>query len=321
MKRCVVGLAWLAALACFSMLLALSWGSYSLAWSGYDELTHTVLWKLRLPRALAAFACGGLLAWVGALLQALLRNPLADPGVLGVAGGASLGALVALWLGAGVMLVQAGAALGAFGSALLLLGLSARSLSSALTDTQAAVRVLLGGVMVAAACGALISLILSLAPESDLRGMLFWLLGDMSGARHVGLAWVAWGFSVLASLYLARPLNLISLGDVQALTLGVNVHQLRWQVLVAASLMTGTAVTVGGAIGFVGLVVPHVLRRWLGHDQRLLLPACLLGGGSFLVLADTLARTAWAPLQLPVGVMTALIGVPVFLWIMYRARR
>jgi iron complex transport system permease protein len=262
-----------------------------------------------------------LLAWVGALLQALLRNPLADPGVLGVAGGASLGALLALWLGAGVVLTQAGAGLGALAAALALVGLSARSLSSPLTDTQASVRVLLGGVMIAAGCGALISLILSLAPESDLRGMLFWLLGDMSGARYTGVAWAAWLLAALSSVGLARPLNLVALGDVQALTLGVRVRLLRWKVLGAASLMTGIAVTVGGAIGFVGLVVPHVLRRWLGHDQRVLLPGCLLGGGSFLVLADTLARTAWAPLQLPVGVMTALIGVPVFLWVMYRARR
>jgi iron complex transport system permease protein len=296
---------------------SIDWGS---AWTPGSN-SHTVLFELRLPRVLAGFFCGGLLAVSGALLQVLLRNPLADPGVLGVSGGASLGALSAIALGVPLAWVSAGAAAGAIVSTALLFVFSARSLLSALQDSQASVRVLLTGVMLGAASAAGVSVILSLAPETDLRGMLFWLLGDLSGAQYLSLAGVSWLLAGIVSWLLSPALNLLLLGDIQALTLGVHVKRLRWSVLLLCALGTGVAVTVAGAIGFVGLIVPHLLRRWLGHDQRLLLPGCWFAGGALLTLADALARTCFSPLQLPVGVMTALLGVPVFLWILSHARR
>jgi iron complex transport system permease protein len=296
---------------------SIDWGS---AWTPGSN-SHTVLFELRLPRVLAGFFCGGLLAVSGALLQVLLRNPLADPGVLGVSGGASLGALSAIARGVPLAWVSAGAAAGAIVSTALLFVFSARSLLSALQDSQASVRVLLTGVMLGAASAAGVSVILSLAPETDLRGMLFWLLGDLSGAQYLSLAGVTWLLAGIVSWLLSPALNLLLLGDIQALTLGVHVKRLRWSVLLLCALGTGVAVTVAGAIGFVGLIVPHLLRRWLGHDQRLLLPGCWFAGGALLTLADALARTCFSPLQLPVGVMTALLGVPVFLWILSHARR
>jgi iron complex transport system permease protein len=309
-----------------AMVCVLAWlmGSQSIDWAEVwraGSTSHTILFELRLPRVLAGFFCGGLLALSGVLLQVLLRNPLADPGVLGVSGGASLGALSAIALGVPLAWVSAGAAVGALLSTALLFLFSARSLLSTLQDSQASVRVLLTGVMLGSASAAGVSVILSLAPETDLRGMLFWLLGDLSGAQYLSLAGVTWLLAGIVGWLLSPALNLLLLGDIQALMLGVHVKRLRWGVLLLCALSTGVAVTVAGAIGFVGLIVPHLLRRWLGHDQRLLLPACWLGGGALLVLADALARTCFSPLQLPVGVMTALLGVPVFLWILSHARR
>ncbi|MCA3159113.1 MAG: iron ABC transporter permease [Burkholderiales bacterium] len=309
-----------------AMVCVLAWlmGSQSIDWAEVwraGSTSHTILFELRLPRVLAGFFSGGLLALSGALLQVLLRNPLADPGVLGVSGGASLGALSAIALGVPLAWVSAGAAVGALLSTALLFLFSARSLLSTLQDSQASVRVLLTGVMLGSASAAGVSVILSLAPETDLRGMLFWLLGDLSGAQYLSLAGVTWLLAGIVGWLLSPALNLLLLGDIQALMLGVHVKRLRWGVLLLCALSTGVAVTVAGAIGFVGLIVPHLLRRWLGHDQRLLLPACWLGGGALLVLADALARTCFSPLQLPVGVMTALLGVPVFLWILSHARR
>jgi iron complex transport system permease protein len=279
------------------------------------------LFELRLPRVLAAFFCGGLLALSGALLQVLLRNPLADPGVLGVSSGAALGALSTIALGISHAWVSAGAAVGALLSTALLFLFSARSLLSPVQDGQASVRILLTGVMLGSASAAGISAILSLAPQTDLRGMLFWLMGDLSGAQYLPLAGLTWLAAGVMAWLLSPALNRLLLGDIQALTLGVAVKPLRWGVLFLCAVSTGVAVTVAGTIGFVGLIVPHLLRRWLGHDQRVLLPACWWAGGTFLALADALARTCFSPLQLPVGVMTALLGVPVFLWILSHARR
>lgn len=303
-----------------ALLLALSIGSQKLQWAQLFEptsLTHTLVFQLRLPRVLVAFMCGSLLAVTGALLQLLLRNPLADPSVLGVSGGASVGALLALLFGLSGVSVSLAAALGASLATLLLFAVSARSLFGAPLlhlNHDAPVRLLLAGVMLATACGALVSLVLSLAPEANVRGMLFWLLGDLSAAQPNVLAGLVCLGTALLAAYWAPSFNLLMLGETQAFSLGVNVRRLRWQCLVLAALATGVAVTLAGPIGFVGLLVPHVLRRWLGHDQRLVLPAAALLGGAFLALADALARTVAAPLQLPVGVITALIGVPVFWW-------
>ena len=188
-------------------------------------------------------------------------------------------------------------------------------------DDEAASVVLLTGVMLAAFAAALLALLLALAPDGTLRPMVFWLLGDLAGATDLRLALaacVALALALAAALKLARPLNLLLRGDVQALTQGVPVERVRRALVLVAALATGIAVALAGAVGFVGFVAPHLLRLVVGNDQRVLLPASVLGGGTLVVLADTLARTVAAPLQLPVGVVTALIGVPVFLWLLPR---
>ena len=272
-----------------------------------------VVRNLRLPRALTGFACGGLLALAGALLQVLLRNPLADPYVLGISGGAGIGALLAIVGGLGVAGINGLAFAGALGSMLLVFGLAHGDGGW----TQS--RLLLTGVIVAAGCGAVVTLMLAVAPEDRLRGMLFWLMGDLSQTGDPQLALIVLAGVLLLALPFARELNLLARGADVAQALGVAVRPLRRGVYFVASLATAVAVTHAGAIGFIGLIVPHVVRLAAGNDQRLLLPASVLAGGSLLVIADTLARTMLAPQQLPVGVLTALIGVPVFLFLLTRA--
>jgi len=316
-------------LATLAFLVALSVGSSSITTPDVVRLllqpdasaNADVLHGLRLPRALAAFGTGALLAVAGALLQVLLRNPLADPYVLGTSGGAAVGSLLAMLLGLGVAWVQCGA----FGGALLSIGfvfgvarrdLSRQSLAGSASET--APRLLLTGVMFAALWSALIALLLLLAPEARLRGMLFWLSGDLSGVVSPGWPLAALALLLLGTLPLARELNVLLRGPAIAQTLGVNVTTLRRKIYLLASLATAVAVTTAGSIGFVGLVVPHALRFVIGNDQRILLPACAIGGGVLLLLADTAARSLVAPQQLPVGVITALFGVPTFLFLLLR---
>mgnify|MGYP001295897573 FL=1 len=272
-----------------------------------------VVRSLRLPRALTGFACGGLLALAGALLQVLLRNPLADPYVLGISGGAGIGALLAIVLGFGVGGINGLAFVGALGAMLLVFGLAHGEGGW----TQS--RLLLTGVIVAAGCGAVVTLMLAIAPEDRLRGMLFWLMGDLSQTDDPQLVLVLLLLILLIALPFARELNLLARGADVAQALGVAVRPLRRGVYLLASLATAAAVTHAGAIGFIGLIVPHLVRLAAGNDQRLLLPASVLAGGSLLVIADTLARTLLAPQQLPVGVLTALIGVPAFLFLLTRS--
>ncbi|MFP5506798.1 MAG: FecCD family ABC transporter permease [Gammaproteobacteria bacterium] len=282
-----------------------------LSGGGSDPL-RTIVLELRLPRALAAFAVGGLLALAGALLQVLLRNPLADPYVLGTSGGAAVGALLAMI--AGASMPGAGAFAGALLSTLVVFGLARRG------GDWAPTRLLLTGIILASAWGALIAFILSIAPEHNLRGMLFWLMGDLQpgGLPWANLAILA--FTLIIALPLARPLNLLARGELQAFTLGVAVAPLRNTLYGLAALATASAVTLAGSVGFVGLVVPHLLRLAGARDHRVLLPACVLAGGTLLVIADTLARSLWAPRQLPVGILTAAIGVPLFLFLLLRPR-
>ena len=247
-------------------------------------------------------------------MQVLLRNPLADPYVLGLSGGAAVGALLAMLAGAAGWLVSGSAFAGALFATLLVFGLAHGG------GSWTPSRLLLTGVVVAAGWGALITLILAMAPARRLPGMLYWLMGDLS---HAATPWP--GLLVLALvcgllLPLGRTLNVLARGQLQAAALGVSVRPLEWLVYLLASLLTATAVTTAGTVGFVGLVVPHLLRLVLGNDQRVILPACALAGGALLVLADTLARVLIAPEQLPVGVITALLGVPTFLLLLYRNR-
>ncbi len=315
-------LAALAGAALVAMAAALAVGSVdvgpatvwrALAGDATDPASAVVR-ELRLPRAVAAFAVGGLLAVAGALMQVLLRNPLADPYVLGLSGGAACGALLALLAGAAAFVTPAAFA-GATVSTLVVFGLA--RCDGAWSST----RLLLTGVVVAAGWGALIMLLLAVAPDAQVRGMLFWLIGDLSGATHGTLALWALAGVLAAALPLAPDATLLARGEVTAATLGVPVRNVALALHALAAAATAVAVTVAGSVGFVGLVVPHAVRLVGGNDQRFLLPASALAGGALLVVADTLARTIVAPAQLPVGVLTALVGVPTFLWLLGRTAR
>jgi len=280
-----------------------------------DDTLREVIFSLRMPRTVSAFACGGLLALAGALMQVLLRNPLADPYVLGVSGGASVAAMLAILLGLPHLGVAGLSFLGAAAATFVVFGLAHGEGSW----TQA--RLLLTGVVVASGCGAVVALLLSIAPDNKLHNMLFWLMGDLANAID---PWPAVGALIIllaGTLPLARELNLMARGDRTAQALGVDVKRLRHLIYAGSALATGVAVTTAGSIGFVGLIVPHLIRLALGNDQRLLLPAATLAGGALLVIADTVARTVISPQQLPVGVLTALIGVPLFLFLLSRQSR
>lgn len=321
-QRALLILLSLCLLAMFSFGVALMAGSFRVppaevlgALIGQSEDSTEIILQLRLPRAIAAFACGGLLALAGALMQVLLRNPLADPYVLGISGGAGVGAMFALLLGLPVLAVDSLAFGGALGAMFIVFGLAHGD--GSWTQT----RLLLTGVIVAAGCGALVALMLAIADENRLRGMLFWLMGDLGQSTQWWPALLALTVALTLTMPFARELNLLARGQMQAQALGVAVGRLRWVIYLLASLATAASVTTAGSIGFVGLVVPHLVRLAAGNDQRLLLPASALAGGSLLVLADTAARTLIAPQQLPVGVLTALIGVPVFLFLLSRQQK
>jgi iron complex transport system permease protein len=282
--------------------------------SDAPSFARDVVFELRLPRALAAFAVGALLALSGAMLQVLLRNPLADPYVLGVSGGASVAALLAIMIGLPAVGIDGAAALGALAACLLVFALAQGP--GGWTPT----RLLLTGVVVAAGAGSLVSLLLALGDDTRLRGMVFWLLGDLSGTRRwpwlLSLAAVA----TLAGIVLGRHLNVLARGAAQAATVGMDVRRLQVVLFVGSSVLTGCAVSAAGSIGFVGLVTPHLARLALGSDNRVVLPAAALLGGALLMAADLAARVLIAPRQLPVGALTALVGVPLFLLLMSRQR-
>ena len=310
----------LALCAAGSLLVALLVGSVPLsAAQVLDSLfvqtqgiVHDIVWQLRLPRALAAFVCGALLASSGVLLQVLLRNPLADPYVLGISGGAALGALGAMLIGATLAVMNMAAFGGALAAMAIVFALSFRS------GDWNPHRLLLTGVVLSSGFAALISLILAVAPQAQLKGMLFWLMGDLSDAGASGTAWLLLVLLLAVFTWLAATLDALTLGSMKARALGVAVTPMQAARYVGAAAATVAAVLLGGSIGFVGMMAPHALRLLGVHAHRVLLPAAALGGGIFVVLADVLARTLWAPQQLPVGVFTALIGVPVLLVLLSR---
>lgn len=322
----------LAAIGAGSVMLALATGSVrvpatdllAVLAGGGDSTFDSIVLDLRLPRALAGFAAGALLGLSGAILQALLRNPLADPYVLGVSSGAAVAALVALSLGAGMFGMQVASVAGALTTVAVLFvfarrALFARAAGSGPGADDGTTQVLLTGVMIAAFCTAALSLLLALAPDGRLRTMVFWMLGDLGGAssmRSGALALVLLAGGLIVANRLAAALNLLMRGDVQAFTQGVDVARTRRALVIVAALSTGTAVTLAGAVGFVGFIAPHFMRRLIGNDQRVLLPAAAMAGGALVVVADTIARTIVAPLQIPVGVITAMLGVPLFLWLL-----
>ncbi len=305
-----------------SVAFSLMLGSGTLTYEGVialingsaSPLQYTLVVELRLPRALAAFATGALLSLAGVLMQVLLRNPLADPYILGVSGGSALATLLAMLLGVNTFWLTGSAFLGALLSIVLVFSFAHKAGGWSISQ------LLLTGVILASGWGALISFVLVIAPPEKIKGMLFWLMGDLSYDRPLLFSYLILLIGFTVAMRISRQLNILLWGDLQASSLGVNTKALRIIIFFLSSLLTAGAITLAGSIGFVGLVIPHLVRLMVGTDHRLLLPASALVGGSLLIVADTLARTILAPQQLPVGILTALIGVPLFLFLLKRSQ-
>ncbi|MCM0034664.1 MAG: iron ABC transporter permease [Burkholderiaceae bacterium] len=304
-------------------LIALRAGAVDMSWSDFfalllgrenvDPLLQTVLFELRLPRVLFAIIVGGALALSGTVMQALFRNPLAEPTLIGISAGASLGAVTALMLGFGSVLATgfagfAGAIIATFSAYLI-----------GRRDPGVA-GLLLAGIAINAFALSLVSVLITFASDTQFRSFSFWSLGSLTRASWPGLVWLL-PWSVLISLWLIsrwRVLNALLLGEREALHLGFALNRVRRELIIAICLLVGPLVAVTGGIAFIGLVMPHILRRWLGADHRLLLPMSWLGGAMALLLADGLARLVVMPAELPVGVITSLVGGPFFLWLLLR---
>lgn len=310
----LTALAFLAALATGSADVSLRESLGALQGTAPQHIQSLVL-ELRLPRAMTAFAVGGLLAVAGVLMQVLLRNPLAEPYILGSSGGAAVAALLAMIFGMSSLIVDLSAFGGAMAATLLVFAIAHG------TGSWAPARLLLTGVVLAAGFSAATTLLLALSPEQNLRGMLFWLMGDLSFAFDPARCLWLLAILLVVGMASARHLNVLSRGELQAAIVGLPVKGFRYLIFSAAALATALSVTTVGVIGFIGLVVPHLIRIVAGSDHRVVLPASALAGGTLLVIADTLARTIMAPRQLPVGALTAAIGVPLFLILMSRNRQ
>ncbi len=276
---------------------------------------QAIVFNVRLPRVCLALVVGASLSVAGAAFQALLRNPLAEPYILGVSSGAALGAVLSLVVLASMPF---GRTVFAFVGAVVTIGVVytlGQGREGAPTE-----RLILAGVIVNAFLGSTIIFLMTLTSESGLRGIYSWLIGDLSGAGQAlaPVALVA-GAGAAAIFLNARSLNVMMLSERDALTLGVNTSRVKLVVYLAASLVTGAAVSVSGMIGFVGLIIPHGVRLAVGSDNRLVIPASALVGAAFLVLADTVARTVVAPREIHIGVVTALVGAPVFVWLLRRS--
>lgn len=290
----------------------------SLKTGAASGLDSAVITELRLPRLVLATAVGMGLSVAGAVLQAIFTNPLCEPYTLGVSSGSALGAVAGAWIG--LPLVVAGltgsAFLGALGFAFLLYLISIRS------KRDGKFTLLLSGVMLGFFGSSLVAVIMALSDPSGLQGALFWLLGDLSRARPQG----AWGSLVVifvlifATLFQWRGLDALLVGEENALALGVDVSRVRRTLLLLSSLLIGVCVSAGGMIGFVGLVVPHLARQAVGSLHRKMIPVCAVFGAVALAASDTLARTVASPYELPVGVVTALLGAPLFLWLLLKGR-
>jgi len=284
-----------------------------------DDVTDTIFWSLRLPRTLLALLAGGALAMSGLGLQTLFRNPLAEPYTLGIASGAAVGAVLALQVGAigwsvGFPVVALAAFVGALAVAGVILGLAMGGYGRDVST------LLLAGIAISLSCSALVLFVQYLADLTKTFRMVRWMMGGLAVVGYAEVLWLApWVIGGALVLMLLRwDLNLLITGEELAVSRGVDLKRLRLGVLGTASAMVAALVAVTGPIGFVGLIVPHILRRWVGTDHLLLVPACLLGGGAFLALCDLGARTVMAPAELPVGVITALLGGPFFLWLLIK---
>ncbi|MEP6703653.1 MAG: iron ABC transporter permease [Acidobacteriota bacterium] len=308
---------WIALIAMLiaALIIAISVGSERLSFSDLSTAQRTILFEIRLPRVLLGACVGASLAAAGASLQALLRNPLAEPYLLGVSNGAALGTMIAFVFFEQFVFARPLFAFAGAGLATFTVYQMARSRAGMNVE-----RLVLSGVIVTTFLSSIIVLLTSLLDAARLRGFTFWLLGDLSQATMFGfyltLGSVIFGTIVLTSQ--ARPLNLMMIGERDALDFGVEVSRVRTIVFGTASLLVGTAVAASGSVGYVGLIVPHLVRLAIGSDNRLVVPLSALSGAIFVVLADTIARTVIAPRELPVGAITALIGAPMFIYLLRR---
>jgi iron complex transport system permease protein len=314
------GLTALLALAAAVFLASLLVGSSGIGaarmagalFGGGDEAARNVMTAVRLPRVLAAFGVGSLLALAGVVLQALFRNPLADPYVLGVSGGAAIGALLAMIVGAAAFSVHSAAIAGALG-AVTVVYLLARDGGTP--------RLLLTGVVLASACGAVISVLLAVADSSRVRGMVFWLAGDLEWALSPWTSTLTALAAVIVALLIGRPLNVLAAGELRARSVGLELDAWRSLLFFGCAVLTAIAVVSAGTVGFVGLITPHAVRlTFRTSDHRIVAPASALLGGTLLAVADLVARTIASPRQLPVGAIMALLGAPLFI-VLLRGRR
>nr|WP_272490901.1 iron ABC transporter permease [Mesobacterium pallidum] len=327
---------WLAAALVLAALASLQVGAADVTLSALagkfmrgealSPLERLILWDIRLPRLAMGALVGAGLAVSGAILQGLFRNPLADPGIVGVTAGGMLGAILAIVLGGllpaahlartGGQLVPLAAFLGSWGATLLLYRVSTRG------GRTSVATMLLAGIALAALAGALAGILIYMADDQQLRDLTFWNMGSLAGASwpKVLAAGPLVALALGAAMTLGRGLNGLAMGEATAAHIGINVQRLKTAAVLCAAAATGAAVAIAGAIGFVGIVVPHLVRLAAGPDHRTLLPASALLGATLLTLADVIARVIVAPAELPIGIVTAVLGAPVFLWILLRRK-
>lgn len=322
-RRIVLSLWMLAFSLALMTLLATGFGALrlpvTLLWSGHDEALRQIWLTIRLPRVLLAVVIGGSLALAGCVMQGLFRNPLADPGLLGISSGAACA--VALWVvlpfSLPALLMLYAPMLAAFVGALvatLVIFLLSQQRDSSLS------RLLLVGIAINALCGAIVGVMSWVSNDAQLRLLSLWGMGSLGSAQWSTLLAAASMMipTVMIIWRLSGALNLLQLGDEEAHYLGVDVHAVQRILLLCSALLVASAVAVSGVIGFIGLVVPHLIRMWLGADHRAVIPGSVLAGAALLLVADTLARTVVAPAEMPVGLLTSLLGAPWFLWLIFR---
>jgi iron complex transport system permease protein len=284
-----------------------------------DSATATILYQIRLPRVILAAFVGGSLALGGLVFQALLRNPLAEPYILGISGGSAIGAILAMLLGLSYF---PGVTIFSFTGSLLVLAFVTTLAGTTMGNTMLSRdSLLLGGVMMNAFCAAVIMFLISMTRSFQVQHILYWLMGDLATMQKGQLPILLLVLPCFVIIFiLARPMNLLLLGRETAAAMGINVKSIVMLLLVITSLMVSIIVSLSGLIGFVGLVIPHIFRLVLGPDHRLLVPSCLLGGASYLIVCDLLARVLPSSGELPVGIITALIGAPLFIVLLLRSR-
>jgi iron complex transport system permease protein len=283
-----------------------------------DPTLSSIIWQIRFPRVLLAALVGATLSLGGLVFQALLRNPLAEPYILGISGGSAVGAIIGILLGVSPLPGVAFFAFAGSMATLILVLLIASTRAAMKKDT-----LILAGVMVNAFCSSIIMFLISLTQDSRLHNILFWLMGDlsMSDTKRTTMLLIILLPCFAALFLLARPMNILLMGEEMAANMGVNVRLVSITLLVVTSFMVSATVCYSGLLGFVGLVMPHLLRLLFGPDHRILVPACILAGAAYLVLCDLLARLLPAQGEMPVGVITAMVGAPLFIILLQRSRR